>query len=856
MAASMSKTEILESLRSMGVEADARQRREYLANILLTKTLENQVNSLEDEQVMSLLKKFSLPSKNKDRRRASLVKFLAKNPNHRSELSQLIEDPAVVPDPQTQPPTRPQNSDIVTDQRATEASEEVTDKRATEASDIVADQRATGASCELETGQDANVTVPQLPRPTEQRAQSVPVRRLSDLTRAELVQILKNNGQTESQCKNSVGQLRVTAALLLFDQGVKDIRDDDVTKILQDLNITYPRHKDKRKGKLKSAFLNSPELQDVILDMLRCHRRETGVRPPNSSGNRAAVSRPQQCRAADLSTSGEDQNVQPGPSRQPNIPGPSRPQQTATKSVSAQPNVPGPSRQPNRPGPSRPRQTATKSVSAQPNVPGLSRPPTAPPTAAPSSLVSIQQKVVRLINHGNSCFNNSVLNGLFSSPAFLSFLNTQLEVQPGKGRLLNELRRLVIVPSGVTARAAEVIRLVAIDSRGDNDDREGHGEDYDDGEQHDPALYLNALIVCLRNELMPISVQQLDEMFCTSMTEELRCTDSLLCPATINPIEYSAPLPLPALNSISVENSCQIFLQTEQRVRTCRACLGTNAHVEKKLAQLPRVLVIQLTRFQIRNKRELVKLKHRIRTAYKLQPQPGGPVYELTGVVVHKGEEAISGHYVSFTRRPNSSQLVIGDDNAEPRLPASHQEQELLHHAFLLFYERKDPIVALPPSVQLTAVQPGPAGDWVQPPTTAPIPTTSAPAAARPDTAPPPSVAAVHTSGEQSAGAGQIGRRSKRSSRVARSTRDTSLPRLVSTKEKRTVTTADIESRTSAERQPQRKRFRLDSDDDSQVQIVHLQQLIFFLSKEEMHLSDVELLTPPYVPIAREQVII
>lgn len=222
--------------------------------------------------------------------------------------------------------------------------------------------------------------------------------------------------------------------------------------------------------------------------------------------------------------------------------------------------------------------------------------------------------------------------------------------------------------------------------------------------------------------------------------------------------------------------------------------------MEKKLADLPRILIVQLLRFQSVDTR-VFKLNHRIRTPYRLQPQPGGPVYGLVGAVIHRGEEAVSGHYISFTRRPYSSQLLIADDD-KPIRAATRQEQDLLHHdSYLLVFERNE--VMLPDPVQQTVVR------LSSPTVTAPTPHSNID---------PPPTDDVHPTDDQTTGAKQTATTTRRPSRVTPG-QDRTRPNPIVSQHKRNVTEAQLDTRHMSRQNPN-KRIKLKSTENLQVSLI------------------------------------
>ena len=106
------------------------------------------------------------------------------------------------------------------------------------------------------------------------------------------------------------------------------------------------------------------------------------------------------------------------------------------------------------------------------------------------------------------------------------------------------------------------------------------------------------------------------------------------------------------------------------------------------------MLILQLNRFTSRKGRQ-IKLKHKIKVSQRLTPVQDGPAYILTGAIIHTGERATDGHYVSAVVCPKTGNLFVCDD---AKYPVAVQSTEfvdctfanVLEKAYMLIYSLED----------------------------------------------------------------------------------------------------------------------------------------------------------------------
>lgn len=172
--------------------------------------------------------------------------------------------------------------------------------------------------------------------------------------------------------------------------------------------------------------------------------------------------------------------------------------------------------------------------------------------------------------------------------------------------------------------------------------------------QQDAAQFTEAVISSLYDEANnEASQSHLYELFGTELVQEFDCAASLInnCQKTLgHPISYTAYLPVPAVNSTSLQESFNQLLRTEVMEKQCPhpTCHSEIANSKTSISKLPKIIVAAVQRFTSLNNMPAIKLRHSIEIPSTFEPYLGAPRYILTGAVVHIGNAANYGHYVSL----------------------------------------------------------------------------------------------------------------------------------------------------------------------------------------------------------------
>lgn len=207
------------------------------------------------------------------------------------------------------------------------------------------------------------------------------------------------------------------------------------------------------------------------------------------------------------------------------------------------------------------------------------------------------------------------------------------------------------------------------------------GTDFVHSRQQDTADFLTSLMGCIQSELRDGQTEYLRNLFNISMIEEFVCC---LCgQTTINMVDHPFTLQIPV--SHSVEHSLKIICTDELRVRNCDACGDHHAKVTTKLTSIPKIMILQILRFTSENG-EQKKVIRDMFVPINLRPNADGPLYELTGAMVHLGNTTDCGHFVSIIVCPSTGKLYLCSDSAQAREVTSDE----LNQAYMLVYSKLD----------------------------------------------------------------------------------------------------------------------------------------------------------------------
>lgn len=184
----------------------------------------------------------------------------------------------------------------------------------------------------------------------------------------------------------------------------------------------------------------------------------------------------------------------------------------------------------------------------------------------------------------------------------------------------------------------------------------------------------------LSNALSTISAGQntrwVHELFEGNLTSETRC---LTCENISQRDEVFLDLSVDLEQHSSVTSCLNRFSEEEMLCEKnkfhCDRCGGLQeAEKRMKIKRLPRILALHLKRFKYtEDMQRLQKLFHRVVYPYYLRlfnttddAEDPDRLYELYGVVVHIGQGAYHGHYVSIIKTQDRGWLLFDDEMVEP----------------------------------------------------------------------------------------------------------------------------------------------------------------------------------------------
>ena len=279
------------------------------------------------------------------------------------------------------------------------------------------------------------------------------------------------------------------------------------------------------------------------------------------------------------------------------------------------------------------------------------------------------QKVVRLQNPGTWCYANASINFLFSSPVFVNYIRNCFK-NPNRSPLIEQLHALLIQNNEDIGSIEAILKIVSRNNDPNTDFRRQR--------QQDAAEFITTLLDHLKDTVQESEKRQFTMLFETQVENKRTCTLSNLngC-QTVNEIEIIPPIiALPIENCTSLEQCMTIYHGRSEKIEVnCRnICESTSAEQTNNLKKMARVLIVQFKRTYFHNGK-IKKNGCPLDIPLRFQPMHSGDWYMLTGILQQKGEEATSGHYITFTRNilDKNVNFIISNDDA-PQLIRPFQD--------------------------------------------------------------------------------------------------------------------------------------------------------------------------------------
>ena len=340
------------------------------------------------------------------------------------------------------------------------------------------------------------------------------------------------------------------------------------------------------------------------------------------------------------------------------------------------------------------------------------RPPTQPDppdelalamTARRNANLPPLQCLLQFLNRdpGTLCYVGSGCNLMCCAPTMTQFL---AQLPASRGQLLYMLRALAlrrpnqpIQPQ--TIRNRLIAEVPAVDG-------------FSDGSRHhDAQEFVNAMLLAV-NDLLPLfEGQQWRRLYGIGISKEYVCDgpDHHCFIKAPNIDEFCSMLSVPLIDTdkvpiTSIEKAIEADLSLDWTERRCGQCDSQWAAEHSTITSAPNVLFVHYKRF------EAVELPGGDWVSQKLHhdvdAKPvlylAGQKYDLTGVLVHRGPSANSGHYYFDTVCPpylTTGRAYRSDNDREPQIISTETLMDDIANAYMLAYQK----AAGPASVQVAA---------------------------------------------------------------------------------------------------------------------------------------------------------
>ncbi len=302
-----------------------------------------------------------------------------------------------------------------------------------------------------------------------------------------------------------------------------------------------------------------------------------------------------------------------------------------------------------------------------------------------------------LVNLGNTCFLNSVLQCLAYTSPLVNFLFSKEHSQRCRCSgfcAFCELERLI--PMALAAnKSVAYPKNIAYNIK-------AIGKQFRHGRQEDAHEFLRYLIDSLQKSfLASYSAQGADfrvketsllyQIYSGLFESSVTC---LSCKHISRTTETWLDISLEIKNADSIEKALRHFTSAERLSSTNKyKCDSCHSHVEATkrilLQRLPPIVTIHLKRFTVTHKvGKFVSFPQTLdmRPFCTAECSAGANfLYELYAVLVHQGASCGSGHYYAFVKASNGCWYLMNDSCVSQ----VSIDTVLKQHAYILFYSKK-----------------------------------------------------------------------------------------------------------------------------------------------------------------------
>lgn len=338
----------------------------------------------------------------------------------------------------------------------------------------------------------------------------------------------------------------------------------------------------------------------------------------------------------------------------------------------------------------------------------------------------INEHFIGLVNFGNTCYCNSVLQALYYCKPFrdMVLLYKQQTKNQKKETLLTCLADLfysIAIQKRKTGSIAPKKFIQRL--RKEN-------LSFDNYMQHDAHEFLNYLLNTVADLLQAEKLQAkmkvvngstdgastgptakleptwIHQIFQGTFTSETRC---LNCETVRSKEEDFLDLSVEVEQNTSITHCLMAFSNTETLCSECKyhcevCCSKQEAQKRMRVKKLPHVLALHLKRFKLEQPNRSIKLSYRVVFPLELRlfntsDDACNPdrMYDLISVVIHCGSGLSRGHYISIIK--SHGMWVLFDDDIVDKIEASNIEdfyglasdiQKTSESGYILFYQSRE----------------------------------------------------------------------------------------------------------------------------------------------------------------------